>query len=67
VEHEDETERMEEESERVGRDIQEARDEWEAKEHDSAVPGAQPPPDEETEPVPGVESNEETFREQPGP
>jgi hypothetical protein len=34
--------RMEEESEQVGRDIEDARDEWKAKERDPGVPGAQP-------------------------
>jgi hypothetical protein len=42
VEHEEE---MQRESERVGRDIEEAREDWEAKQHDTSVPGAQPDPD----------------------
>jgi hypothetical protein len=67
VEHEDDTEMMEEESERVGRHIEETRDEWEAKQRDTRVPGAQPDPDEETEPVPGAEADEETLRREPGP
>jgi hypothetical protein len=67
VEHEDDTERMEHESERVGRHIEETREDWEAKERDSRVPGAQPEPGEETEPVPGVEADEEKLREEPGP
>jgi hypothetical protein len=67
VEHEDDTEMMEEESERVGRHIEEARDEWDAKQRDTRVPGAQPDPDEETEPVPGAEADEETLRREPGP
>ena len=33
-----EADRMEEESERVGEDIEDARDEWEAKERDPDVP-----------------------------
>jgi hypothetical protein len=62
-----EVERMEEESERVGDDIQEARHDWEAKQRDPGVPGAQPDPGEEEEPIPGVEADEETLRDQPGP
>jgi hypothetical protein len=49
VEHEEQAEkmerdaeRMEHESERVGEHIDETRREWEAKEQDDAVPGAQP-------------------------
>ena len=56
MEHEekaDEMERdaaeMEEGSEKVGEHIDEARREWEAKEDDPSVPGAQPDPDEEEE------------------
>jgi hypothetical protein len=52
VEHEDETERMEHESERVGRDIEETREEWEAKQRDSRVPGAQPEPRKESDQLP---------------
>jgi hypothetical protein len=64
---EHEADRMEEESERVGEDIEDAREEWEAKERDPAVPGAQPGPGEEEESIPGVESDEEELRDQPGP
>jgi hypothetical protein len=49
VEHEEraeelerEAEKLDEYSERVGEHIEEARREWEAKEEDPAVPGAQP-------------------------
>ena len=41
-EMEHDAERMEHESERVGDHIDEARREWEAKEQDPSVPGAQP-------------------------
>jgi hypothetical protein len=44
MEHEEE---MERESERVGRHIEEAREDWEAKQKDASVPGAQPDPDDE--------------------
>jgi hypothetical protein len=57
VEHEEqaqelerEAEDMEHRSERVGDEIDEARREWEAKEDDPSVPGAQPDPDDEQEP-----------------
>jgi hypothetical protein len=62
-----EADRMEEESERVGRDIEDTRAEWEAKERARDVPGAQPGPGEEEESIPGVETDEEELREQPGP
>ena len=35
-------EQMQEQSERVGEEIKSARGDWEAKERDSSVPGAQP-------------------------
>jgi hypothetical protein len=56
---EHDAERMEHDSERVGDHIDEARQEWEAKEQDPSVPGAQPDPDEEQKPVAGVEADEE--------
>ncbi len=40
-------ERMEHDSDRVGEHIDDARKEWEAKEQDPSVPGAQPDEDEE--------------------
>jgi hypothetical protein len=74
VEHEEQAERMEHdaermehESERVGDHIEEARRDWEAKEQDESVPGAQPDPDEEQEPVAGAETHEETVSEEGGP
>lgn len=41
-----ELEHMEEQSERLEEHIEEARDDWESKEQDSSVPGAQPEEDE---------------------
>ena len=38
-------ERMEEQGDRVGRRIDETRSDWESKEHDVSVPGAQPDPE----------------------
>jgi hypothetical protein len=74
VEHEEQAERlerdaerMEQESERVGDHIEDARGEWEAKEQDPSVPGAQPDPDDEEEPVAGAEADEEPLSEEGGP
>lgn len=50
-------ERMEHDSDRVGDNIDEARKDWEAKEQDPSVPGAQSEPDEEQEA--GAEADEE--------
>jgi hypothetical protein len=74
VEHEEqadrmerEAERMEHESERVGGHIDETRREWDAKEEDPSVPGAQPDSEEEEESVPGAEADEESLSEEGGP
>lgn len=74
MEHEEHTEklareldRLDEHSEEVGEQIDEARREWEAKEDDPAVPGAQPDPGDEEESVPGVGADEETLSEEGGP
>ena len=40
---------MEEHSDKVGERIEETRRDWEAKEQDPSIPGAQPDPDEEEE------------------
>ena len=58
---------MEEHSDKVGERIEETRKEWEAKEQDPSIPGAQPEPDEDEEPVPGVATDEETVSEEGGP
>jgi hypothetical protein len=56
VEHEEQAkemerdaERMEHEADRVGEHIDETRKDWEAKEQDASVPGAQPDADQEKE------------------
>jgi hypothetical protein len=74
VEHDEQAEELEREadkldehSERVGEHIEEAKKEWEAKEEDPAVPGAQPEPGDEEESIPGVAADEDTMREEPGP
>ena len=58
---------MEEHSDKVGERIEETRKEWEAKEQDPSIPGAQPDRDENEEPVPGVATDEETVSEEGGP
>jgi hypothetical protein len=62
-----EADRLEKESERVGEHIEDARHDWEAKERDPSVPGAQPGPGEEEESIPGVEADEDELADQPGP
>jgi hypothetical protein len=59
--------RMEEESQRVGQGIDDARRDWESKEQDSTVPGAQPEAGEEEERVAGGDSDEERPDEEDGP
>ena len=59
-------ERLDEESDRVGEHIEDARRDWEAKEQDPSVPGAQPDPGEEQEPVAGAETDEELLDEEGG-
>jgi hypothetical protein len=74
MEHEEQAERMEEDAEKLeqhsdqlGERIDDVREDWERKEHDASVPGAQPDPDEEEEPVPGVDADEERLSEEGGP
>jgi phage shock protein A len=62
-----EADRLEEQGDRIERHIDDARKDWESKEHDSAVPGAQPKPGEDEEGVAGAEADPEETREQPGP
>ena len=66
MEHEEE-DKLEQHSEVVGEHIEEARREWEAKEDDPTVPGAQPDPGDEEESLPGVAADEETLSEEGGP
>ena len=74
MEHEEQADRMEEEADKLeqhsdqfGDRLEDVKDDWERKEHDSSVPGAQPDPDDEEEPVAGVEADEETLSEEGGP
>ena len=64
---EHDADRMEHDSEQVGEQIEDTRRDWEAKEQDPTVPGAQPDPAEEEESVPGVQADEETLAEEGGP
>lgn len=59
--------KMEDHSDKLGERIEQTRREWEAKEQDPSIPGAQPDPDEEEEPVPGVAADEETVSDEGGP
>ena len=59
--------RMEEHSDELGERIEKTRRDWEAKEQDPTVPGAQPDPAEEEESIPGVGADEETLSEEGGP
>jgi hypothetical protein len=74
MEHDEQAERLEEDAdklehhnEQLGERIEEVRDDWERKEKDISVPGAQPDPGEEEESLPGVDADEETMSEEGGP
>jgi hypothetical protein len=74
MEHEEQTDRMEEDAERMeehsdklGERISDVESDWERKEQDPTVPGAQPDDDEEEESVPGVDADEEVVSEEGGP
>jgi hypothetical protein len=63
---EQDAQRMEEHSEQLGERIADVEDDWERKEQDASVPGAQPDADEE-EPVAGVDADEDVVSEEGGP
>jgi hypothetical protein len=63
----EQAESMEERTEKLGERIDEIESDWERKEQDPAVPGAQPDPDQDEEPVPGVNTDEEVVSEEGGP
>jgi hypothetical protein len=74
MEHEEQADRMEQDAERLqdhadnlGERIEDVEGDWERKEQDPAVPGAQPDSAEEEEPVAGVDSDEELVDEEGGP
>ncbi len=58
---------LEERSQELGKQLEDTRSEWEAKEHDSSVPGAQPAPGDEDESTAGVETDPSRVSEQGGP
>ena len=58
---------MEERSDKLDQRIDETRSDWEAKEQDSSVPGAQPEDPEREESLPGVGVDEELVDEEGGP
>lgn len=62
-----EADKLEDHSERVGEHIEEARRDWEAKQDDPTIPGAQPDAEDEEESMPGVASDEEMLSEEGGP
>ena len=62
----EDAERMEQHSDRLGQRIEEVEEDWERKERDPSVPGAQPEPGEE-DAVPGVSADEEVLSEEGGP
>jgi hypothetical protein len=64
---EEDAEKMEQHSEQLGERIDDIESDWERKEQDPSVPGAQPDPGEEEEPVPGVDADEEVVSEEGGP
>ena len=65
MEHEED--KLEQHSEVIGDHIDDARKEWESKQEDPQVPGAQPDPGDDEESVPGVAVDEDTMRDEPGP
>jgi hypothetical protein len=64
---EEDAERMEEHSEQLGERIDAIETDWERKEQDVSVPGAQPDPDEHEESRPGVAGDEDVVSEEGGP
>jgi hypothetical protein len=65
MEHEEE--KLEQHSDVVGDHIDDARRDWESKQEDPSVPGAQPDEAEDEEAVPGVAVDEDTIKDEPGP
>jgi hypothetical protein len=63
---EGEADKMEKESERVGGNIDDARDDWESKQADPSIPGAQGDPDEEEDEVTEREESDQLPEEGPG-
>jgi hypothetical protein len=64
---EEDADRMEQHSEKLGDRIDDVEADWERKEQDASVPGARPDPGEDEESVPGVNADEEVVSEEGGP
>jgi hypothetical protein len=64
---EEDAERMEEHSDKLGERIADVESDWDRKEQDASVPGAQPDPDDEEESVAGVDADEDFVSEEGGP
>jgi hypothetical protein len=64
---EQELERLDQHADEVGERIDDTRRDWEAKEQDPKVPGAQPDPAEEEDAIPGVGADEDKLAEEGGP
>ena len=64
---EHDAEQLEERGDQLGERIDDIQSDWERKEQDPAVPGAQPGPGEDEEPVPGVNADEDVMSEEGGP
>jgi hypothetical protein len=63
----EDADRMEDHSEQLGERIDDIESDWERKEQDPAVPGAQPDPAEAEDAVPGVQADEDLASEEGGP
>jgi hypothetical protein len=62
-----EADHLEEHSDKVGERIDDTRRDWEAKEQDPSVPGAQPDPGEQEKAVPSRQADEDELTEEGGP
>jgi hypothetical protein len=64
---EEDAERMEEHSDKLGERIEDVQSDWDQKQQDPAVPGARPDEDDEEEPAAGVNADEDVVSEEGGP
>ncbi len=64
---EEDAAKLEQHNEQLGERIEDVKDDWERKEQDVSVPGAQPDSAEEEESLAGVDADEETVSEEGGP
>jgi hypothetical protein len=63
---EQDADRLEQHNEQLGEHIDDVQDDWERKEQDVSVPGAQPDPEDEEESLPGVNADEDRMSEEGG-